>query len=375
MLPHFLAALLVLTPPADTTADTTYYVTNRARHLGRLERGIGDSLEFGFVVSQMVGRSGLMSGERLLERVSARQVDSVRLTRADFLTRLHSADSVAAASGESTVFYVHGFATSFRRSLAQGAEIAHRGRFGGPFVVFAWPGHTGFVVFPSAHAFLSRAYREDSTSAGKSAASFRAALTTVLGATRPRTLTLVGHSLGAQLVTEALRGPSQLRDSLTRAPLRALVLFAPDIAADRFRDSLAASMAELAARRVVYVSSSDRLLAISRFVNHTDRAGQSGGARRLGGSDVEIIDVTHGRRADRNARWLVDWHHSMRAAGSALFDFFGVVRGRPADCRTSDGVAERVGVRSWRLRDVPPPEHQTACQASVPSDGTRGALN
>jgi len=361
--PLHLLLVLSLALPADTSADTTYYVTNRARHDGRLDRSRGDSLEFGLIVTRFFRHAG---DEVISGPLSFRQDDSVRLSREDFVARLRAADARAetVGKGEGAVLYVHGYGTSFRRGVAQGAEIAHRGRFAGPMVVFSWPAHRAFISWPSFGALLSGVYRDDAKSAAESEDSFRAALGAVLGATRRRALTVVGHSLGAQLMAEALRVPSPIRDTLILSPLHALVFFAPDISAERFRDSLAAPMAVLADRRVVYASASDRVLGLSRLVNHASRAGQAGGAQLLTTTDVEVVDVTDGRRTKSAMRTLFDPRHAMRYAESALYDFFGVVRGVSADCRATAGIAVRAGERRWRLTHAPIPAHPLACVAA-----------
>jgi esterase/lipase superfamily enzyme len=345
----------------DTTNDTTYYITNRERKAGRLGRTAGDSLEFGMIVTQFVEPAGLSLAGRLLANLKSTQTDSVRFSRTEFLNILIAANERGTAVHDGTVLYVHGYATSFRRGVAQGAEIAHRGSFRGPMIVFAWPAHTALATWPSAYAIISRAYRQDSTLAFKSHDAFRAALDAVLDVTPARSLTVVGHSLGAQLVAEALLRPSSVRDSLSAAPLNALVFFAPDISAERFRDSLAAPMTSIASRRIIYASTQDRMLTISRLVNHSARAGQKGGERLLTGSDIEIVDVTKGRRAEGKLKAIMDMKHAMRYAGAALYDFFGVVRGLAADCRIREGIVERTSVNSWKLTNAPIPAEAATC--------------
>ena len=362
-------AIAMVRATSDTTSDTTYYVTNRERKAGRLGRTAGDSLEFGMLVTQFVERAGLTPSGRLLSALTSTQTDSVRLTRTEFLNVLIAANQRGSAMNDGTVFYVHGYATSFRRGVAQGAEIAHRGLFRGPMIVFAWPAHTALATWPSAYAIISRAYRQDSALAVKSHDAFLAALDAILDVTPARSLTVVGHSLGAQLVAEALRGPSSVRDTLIAAPLNALVFFAPDISAERFRDSLAVPMTSIATRRIIYASTQDRMLTISRLVNHSARAGQKGGERLLTGSNVEMVDVTRGRRAEGRLRALLDLKHAMRYAGSALYDFFGVVRGLPAECRTQERIIEQIGVNSWKLTNAPIPSERTTCESPAPLQG------
>jgi esterase/lipase superfamily enzyme len=356
---------------ADTTNDTTYYITNRERKAGRLGRIADDSLEFGMIVTQFIEPAGLTTTGRLLSRLKTTQTDSVRLSRTEFLNALIAANERGSAINDGTVLYVHGYATSFRRGVAQGAEIAHRGSFRGPMIVFAWPAHTALATWPSAYAIISRAYRQDSALAVRSHDAFRVALDAVLDVTPARALTVVGHSLGAQLVAEALREPSSVRDSLVASPLNALVFFAPDISAERFRDSLVASMASIAARRIVYASTADRMLTISRLVNHSARAGQAGGERVLAESNVEIVDVANGRRAEGLLRSIVDPKHAMRYASSALYDFFAAVRGVTVVCRTRGVMVERTGANSWKLTRAAIPVVAPPCGTdAAPMHGT-----
>jgi len=339
----------------STTFDTTYYVTSRTRMAGRLTDQPADSLEYGFVVTRFREHTGANTDGRFLEGIDAEPVDSGRVGRDEFLALLRRADSAAATRGEGGVLYVHGFATSFGRALKQGAEIAHRGSFAGPFVVFAWPAHRAMTAWPSRSALVSQAYRDDLATAAASFGVFRRVVDDMRSSVRVSALTVVGHSLGAHLVAEALAGASAARDSLIATPLGALVLFAPDVGVARLRDTLAGALAPIASRRVVYASEVDRMMTLSRMVNGTDRAGETGAARSLAAQGLEVVDVTHGLRVNGAVRKVFEPRHAMRLASSALHDFFGIVRGVPAGCRTVGGVAEREADGMWRLTAAPIP--------------------
>lgn len=348
----------------QTTFDTTYYVTNRARRDGRATRTPTDSLEYGLFVTRVTERTGTGSKGPFVEAIEAHAVDSSRFDRHEFLARIRDSDLAAASRGEGTVVYVHGFATSLGRAIAQGAEVAHRGSFQGPFIVFAWPAHTALATWPSTSALVSRAYRQDSTTASESLGAFRTAISEIRGSVRGAAMTVVGHSLGAQLAAEGLFEPGALRDSLATMPLRALVMFAPDISAARYRDTLAPALARIAARQVVYASDGDWFLGISRLVNHAARAGRVEAARTLVAQGVEVIDVSRGVRVDGAIRQFFEPHHAMRTASSALYDFFGVVRGLPAECRADEGVASLQPDGSWRLTGAQVPTVEPAPAAT-----------
>ncbi len=348
----------------DTVADTTFYITNRVRRAGILQKARSDSLEFGLMVVRFADFPSTALADQLLRPLTSKIVDSVRLSREEFVRALAEADARSAPTGDGAVMYVHGYATSFRRGISQASEIMHRGRTEGPLIVFSWPANRALATLPTRRALISGAYREDSATAVASQPALREAIGLVLSAVRPGTLTLLGHSMGAQLLAESLRGASPLRAALTAQPARALVFFAADISAQRFRDSLAVPVVALAQRRVIYAANNDRMLSISHLVNRTPRVGQANAAKELGAEDIEVVDVTSGVRSDGFWRSFVDPHHGMRFAGSALYDFFGVIRGMPASCRVNNGIANLMGERVWRLTRTPIPPTLGACSVT-----------
>lgn len=336
-----------------TTFDTIWYITSRARRDGELVDSLAAELEYGYFVTQFRERVGPGSDGRLLEGIDAHPVDSARLDREAFLAHLRASDSLAAARGEGAVMYVHGYATSFRRAMAQGAEIAHRGTFAGPFIVFSWPTHRMLAVWPSRDAVVSRAYRDDSASAVENHDAFRRAVADVAEGARPGAFTVVAHSMGAQLVTEALAQASAIRDRAIANPLGALVLFAPDVPVERFRDSVAPALMPIARRRIIYAADNDMMLDMSRLINHTSRLGETSAARLMAARGFEVVDVERGQRVNGALRKFFEPNHAMRWASSALYDFFGVVRGVPAACRTATGVATLSFDGVWELTSAP----------------------
>jgi len=345
-----------------TTYDTTWYISNRQREAGELSRFPADSLEYGIIVTRYRERTGPGSDGRILEDADSEQMDSARFSRSDFVTRLRMrlADSPEPKSG--AIIYVHGYAVSFALGIAQGADIGHRTTHTGATVVFGWPAHTNVVAWPSAAAVVSRAYRDDSATATASHEAFLSAVSAVREAAGGQPTTVIGHSLGGQLVTEALTRPGAKRDSLVRRPLSALVLFAADVHLARLRDSLASTLAAVASRRIVYASDDDLMMDMSRFINKSERAGEATPALQLTARGFEVVDVTRGRRVNGALRKIFEPGHGMRFAATALFDFAAVLRGISAECRVALGLATRMEDGSWRLlngpipRDPPRPE-------------------
>ena len=69
----------------DTVTDTTFYITNRARRGGALQRARSDSLEFGLVVVRFTHVPSTALADQLLRPLSSKLVDSVRLSREEFV--------------------------------------------------------------------------------------------------------------------------------------------------------------------------------------------------------------------------------------------------------------------------------------------------
>ena len=340
-----------------TTFDTTWYISNRRREAGELSRNPTDSLEYGLIVTRYRERSGPGSDGRIAEDSDSEPIDSARLSRSDFVTRLRMrlADSPDPRSG--AIVYVHGYGVSFGLGITQGSDIGHRISHTGAMVAFAWPAHASVVAWPSAAAVVSRAYRDDSATAAASHDAFLSAVSTVREAAGTQSTTVIGHSLGGQLVTEALTRPGARRDTLVKQPLTALVLFAADVNLARLRDSLASTLAAVASRRIVYASDDDLMMDMSRFINKSERAGEATPSLQLTARGFEVVDVTRGRRVNGALRKIFEPGHGMRFAATALFDFSAVVRGIPARCRVALGLSTQMDDGSWRLLNGPIPRN------------------
>ncbi len=358
------------TAPSPATTDTLWYVSARAREEGRDTRRLADSLEYGIVISRV--RS---NGDPLRGRLRVTPVDSVRLTAAEFASTLRARSEAASASDSLAVLLVHGFGTSLHEAWESAAQARLRSTSQAPWVIFCWPSNGSGVAWPRAGRIVTRAYREDSTSATTSRVAFSQVLQTLLPAIGGRHLIVAAHSMGSQLVGETLAADSGLRSLLTTDPLRALAFFAPDVEAEHFNDFVLPAVVPLARRVVVYASSDDRMLTLSRMVNKSERAGLLRGGPRPH-ADVETVDATDGHTAENRMQRAVGTHHPIRNANAALFDLLQVVAGAyPATCRATLGTAALSPGGVWKLTAVPPPPVKAlaACQG-IPNPGEQADI-
>ncbi|WP_185968418.1 alpha/beta hydrolase [Paracoccus sp. M683] len=203
------------------------------------------------------------------------------LNRSDFVQAIGQADATDKTIG----VFVHGYNTSYQEAVFRLAQLsAETDRQAVP-ILFSWPSQGDF-----------RGYVADRDSATYARDDLVELLTMLSRSHAKGNITLVGHSMGAWLVMEAVR---QLRlqgrdDVVNRLQIG---LAAPDIDIDVFRNQVAA-VGRLSPPITVLVSRDDRALAVSsRLAGGKPRLGLASAddpqikamAERDG---VRIIDIT-----------------------------------------------------------------------------------
>ncbi len=342
--------------PTLAPVDSLWFVSARDGRPGADPRHLGDSLLFGVIVT--VRRDPADPTE---DELPFDVVDSIPLSRERFelLLRTRAEPSFA-------VLYVHGFGTSADEAWQQAADARTRGQGDEPWIVFTWPAGSSWLAFPREGNLIATAYRLDSASAVASRPAFREALETARAAVPGERLAVLTHSMGAQLVTEALAEPSPTRDALHAAPLRVIAFTAPDIAATRLRDVLMDRIRPLAQRFVLYASSDDRALGASGRLGGTARAGRilEPDSLPLRHPAMESVDVTDGPNASGPFRRAFGARHGIRHASGMAFDLVQLVGpGRAPECRETLGLATRTAPTAWKLNTgpLPPPAAMDRC--------------
>ncbi len=340
---------------AEVAADTVWYVSARARDEGLVTTRLADSLEFGFVVVTYQ-----RSGDLLTQDLDLDVHDSTRLGRAEFVAALKARAADFPVSDPMAVLYVHGYGTWQHEALRSTATSMVRSRSRAPWVVFCWPSRGSGLASPSTRAILTNGYWIDSVTAAASAPAFGTAMSAVLDAVGGAHTLVVAHSMGAQIVSEALMSDTALRARLSADSLRALAYFAPDIDAVRFHDVIVPAVHPLARRVVLYASENDRTLSISRMLNKGDRAGLIRGPPGTDTASVlEAVDVSDGLSSGGMFQRTFGNHHALSRAPSALFDILFVVGGAmPPGCRVTLGTGTHTGGNGWKLTKTPPPPPQ-----------------
>ena len=221
--------------------------------------------------------------------------DVVDLGQSAFIDGLRGA--VDRSPGRSLLLVVHGFRERFPSALRKTAFIGSVLDIDTPVLVFDWPGNQGSSL---------RGYRAARAVAEASGPDLAHVLQLIIREIKPDRLALVGNSMGGQVIVDAfgyLYAQEDLADP--EVELHSVILTAPDIdRADfdaQFRDEIRA----LSRKLIVYVSSNDRALLISRLINRGARVGESSLSPdmmdetemvadmiRTDGDIVTLIDVT-----------------------------------------------------------------------------------
>jgi esterase/lipase superfamily enzyme len=175
------------------------------------------------------------------------------------------------------VVFVHGYNNTFAEALYMNTQIIHDYKSQDIPILFSWPS-----------AGENLGYLQDRDSVMFS----RSALETVLeqiDGSGIESFVIVAHSIGSQLVMEALRQHA-IRNKGTQWPkLDGVVLVSPDIDIEMFEQQRA-DMGGLPKPFVVIGSGNDRLLALSGVINgNSVRLGMVEDASILANADATVV--------------------------------------------------------------------------------------
>lgn len=160
------------------------------------------------------------------------------------------------------VFYVHGYNTDFEKALRQAAIFQRALKSRHRVLLFSWPADNDLLKYTRDEANLE-------WSVPRIAQVLRKTITRI-GRGR---LDVAAHSLGARGVVLSLYEIS--RESPENPLLNNLVLIAPDIDTDRFRD-MWPEVEKMARKISLYVSENDQALKVSRRIHGYPRLGEAG---------------------------------------------------------------------------------------------------
>lgn len=182
-----------------------------------------------------------------------------------------AADAQDSADGAVLVF-IHGYNVDFAEAARRTGQLAYDLSFDGVPILYSWP---------SRGATLD--YISDISSADWSAQHLHDFLVDVARTTGVKTMHVIAHSMGNRALTAAMKSGFPTRADGTPIKFNEVVLTAPDIDAQMFREQIAPAIRGCADRITLYGSSADLALRASKEASHYPRAGD-------GGADVVVVD-------------------------------------------------------------------------------------
>ena len=181
---------------------------------------------------------------------------------------------VRASPNKTALLFVHGYNHSAEDAVFRLAQIVWDIQFEGLPIAFIWPSRAQALDYPY-----------DRESALYSRAFFSNLIDQLFEQGDVDAIHVVAHSMGSQIVMDALSERNRKRD------VGEIILAAPDVDRDVFL-SLAPQVRLIAKGVTVYASSADRALQVSGWLAKSPRAGDvpEGGPIVLAG--IETIDVS-----------------------------------------------------------------------------------
>jgi esterase/lipase superfamily enzyme len=198
----------------------------------------------------------------------------VMLRRTELLERQQFVDEVRQVlahqnAGERSCFiFVHGYNVDFETAALRTAQIAYDLKFSGAPLFYSWPSRANV-----------RSYFSDRNEIGYSAEHIRRFLQVASDQLDADRIHVIAHSMGAEGVSRAI---ASFGDDARK--FDQIVLAAPDIDANLFREVLAPRIVERSQRATIYCSRRDLALHMSYAFNDSPRIGDAS----------RVLDVVEG---------------------------------------------------------------------------------
>lgn len=245
---------------------------------------------------------------------------------------------VAIAGGKTStaLIFVHGYNNSFEDAARRTAQIAHDIEFTGIPMFYSWP---------SGGKALS--YVSDGNDADQAVFHLKRFLKDVALNSGFTSITLLAHSMGNRALTRAFMALKNEIDGEKLRVFKEIILAAPDIDADVFKNEIAPALLASTATVTLYASSNDEALIASKKLNGAPRAGDSGSGLVVM-KGMETIDATN---VDTNLFWGLR-HAYVADNRNVLSDLsYLIVKGLRAPSRYGlEPIPSPENPRYWRFK-------------------------
>ncbi len=187
------------------------------------------------------------------------------LMQADFTLKLKQA--VEASPHKSLLIVIWGFRDWFQSAALKTAYTGYLLDINTPVLLFDWPGNQGEG---------RQGYFASQQMATESAPFLGTMIADIVRETEAENIWVMGSSLGCQTISESLAWLSEQPDLFHGKPKLSNVVFsAPDVSAQAFDEKFAERIQKLSQHFTTYISSNDKALLMSHWINGERRLGRS----------------------------------------------------------------------------------------------------
>lgn len=183
-------------------------------------------------------------------------------SKEDFFGNL--AQEVRKSPKRNAFVFVHGYNVSFDDAAKRTAQLAYDLKFDGAPTFFSWPSRAKTNKYPTDEANIEWAQTHMKNFLGDFATSSSA-----------DNIYVIAHSMGNRGLTRALKDLLAERPELGKK-FKAVILAAPDIDSDVFRNDIAPALLAAGQRVTLYASAGDKALLASKKIHSYPRAGDAG---------------------------------------------------------------------------------------------------
>lgn len=184
--------------------------------------------------------------------------------------------------GNHLLVFIHGYNVSFEDAARRTAQMSSDLKFAGAPVFYSWPSQADWMK-----------YRVDEKNVELSVDQLKEFLLAIAKRSDADSINLVAHSMGNRVLTDALK-EIDVATTEREQLFNQVILAAPDIDADIFKQRIAPAIVTKAKHITLYASSRDRALVVSRTFNSGDPRAGDAGESLVVVPGIETIDVSSG---------------------------------------------------------------------------------
>jgi esterase/lipase superfamily enzyme len=201
-------------------------------------------------------------------------------SRHAFLVSLQTELGSQAKAEREVLVYLHGYNCSFEDAALRAAQIGFDLKVQGATVFFSWPSMATAKGYP---ADIARVEASETH-----IADFLSAVAKEADAQRVH---VIAHSMGNRGFARAVSRITSFAATTSGVRFGQIILAAPDLDVDLFKQ-LATAYPKISDRTTMYVSARDKALAMSSWLQDSDRAGFTPPITVMDGIDtVEVTDI------------------------------------------------------------------------------------